>query len=1309
MDRHNISLGLKDDVETLSKKLESISSSAKAKSSAGVLRRLLERDDDEHDLRTFTQSLKAAIVDFQLSQTLRQGQELFLEKLSVAILSLPRANLAAYDSGREDALSLCLEGTRVSILAEIMSWLERTESGTPPVYWLMGLAGIGKSTIAKTVAERADEDGILGGSFFFSQSDAPLRDPQLVFPTLAFQLAQSDNEFKNLIGEAIQQDATLGYKTPLVQFEGLILKPLAQLDTTRRTTLIVLDALDECEKQGAATILKLLLSRTSQLPFLRILITSRPEQHISSVFSEPKNFAKRILHDIEASVIEEDLRLYIRSELRRVLEDPDLANVPDWTEGEINALVEKSGKLFIYAATSIRFIGDPHVGDPRGHLDLILDTELSKGSKAKPYSQLDSLYMGVLRRSLSDSNPEAIVERFQTVVGSIVLLRQPLPLGSLARFVKYKPDGVNIALRHLRSVIIPPSSLDEAPHIYHPSFRDFITDPSRCSISEFVIVAIPDQELRHALRCIELMATSLRQDIAGISDVSLLNSEVEGLDEKVRDGLSVELQYACRYWASHLSRVDLGEKRMVEALEGFSTRSILMWLEVMSLIGNVHSAVTSMQEAHQWAMNSKCDATLITILADAYRFILTHSEVIRASALQVYHSALAFTPHATVLYETYSKDVKSCIRVLQGVEAQWPQSLSTLVGHSSHVTSVAFSPDGLRLVSGSLDCTLRLWDAVSGVHIATLQGHSHLVYSVAFSPDGLRVISGLNDCTLCLWDATLGVHIATLRGHSGVVSSVAFSPDGLWLVSGSWDHTLCLWNAMSGAQMATLQGHSNRVSSVAFSPDGQQLVSGSWDYTLCLWDAMSGICIATLQGHSDQVTSVAFSPDGLWLVSGSLDHTLCLWNAMSGAQMATLQGHSHHVTSVAFSPDSLRLVSGSRDRTLCLWDAMSGACIATLQGHSNTVLSVAFSPDGLSLASGSVDGTLCLWDAMSSTHPATLQGHSNRISSIALSPDGSRLASASHDCTLCLWDVLSGAHIATLQGHSKPVITVAFSPDGLHLASGSWDSTLCLWDAMLGVHIATLQGHSLQVNSVVFSPDGLLLASGSSDETLCLWDAMSGSCIATLEGHSLGVTSVAFSPDGLQLVSGSDDCTLCLWDAMSGMHIATLQGHSREVFLVVFSPNGLQVASGSHDSTICLWDATSSMNIATLEVDSPHIDAVAFSSDGHTLISQTQTQTFVWDLTSQLPQLVSGSILEVFPPTIGLSSLIWSRVHGWIQAQDSQGNHVTHICYIPPHYSPHTTAQASSLHHQSRVAVGCGNGHVVIVDPQDHPFVHRLV
>jgi hypothetical protein len=235
-----------------------------------------------------------------------------------------------------------------------------------------------------------------------------------------------------------------------------------------------------------------------------------------------------------------------------------------------------------------------------------------------PYTQLDTLYMAVLRNSLSDCNRRDVLERFQIVVGSIILLRHPLPLRSLAHFIQCEMDEINSALYHLRSIIIPPSKEDEAPRIYHPSFQDFIMDSSRCSDPGFVIVAVPEQERRHAIRCLELLGRFLKRNVAGISDPSLLNSEVDGFEGKVRDALSPEVRYACRYWAIHLSCVELGDEMMVEALKRFSTQSILWWFEAMSLIGSVSIAGSSVREAYRWAVSGFNCSPLNDLLIGQY-------------------------------------------------------------------------------------------------------------------------------------------------------------------------------------------------------------------------------------------------------------------------------------------------------------------------------------------------------------------------------------------------------------------------------------------------------------------------------------------------------------------------------------------------------------------------------------------------------------------------------------------------------------------------------------------------------------------
>ena len=499
------------------------------------------------------------------------------------------------------------------------------------------------------------------------------------------------------------------------------------------------------------------------------------------------------------------------------------------------------------------------------------------------------------------------------------------------------------------------------------------------------------------------------------------------------------------------------------------------------------------------------------------------------------------------------------------------QYLSSLEGHSDSVRSVAFSPDGERLASGSRDETIKLWDTTSAQLLISFKGHSGWVTNVVFSPDGERLASGSGDGTIKLWDTTTAQLLASLEGHSGWVTSVAFSPDGERLASGSRDETIKLWDTTSAQLLISFKGHSGWVTSVAFSPDGERLASGSRDETIKVWNTTTAQLLASLDGHSGWVTSVVFSPDGERLASGSDGNTIKLWNTTTAQLLASLDGHSDQVRSVAFSPDGERLASGSRDNTIKLWDTTSAQLLASLDGHSDSVRSVAFSPDGERLASGSRDNIIKLWDTVTAQLLASLDGHSRSVTSVVFSPDGKRLASGSGDNTIKLWDTATAQLLASLDGHSRSVTSVVFSPDGKRLASGSRDTTIKVWNTTTAQLLASLDGHSGSVNSVAFSPDGERLASGSDDGTIKLWNTATAQLLASLDGHSGWVTSVVFSPDGKRLASGSRDTTIKVWNTTTAQLLASLDGHSGWVSSVAFSPDRLYLASASDDGTIRLW------------------------------------------------------------------------------------------------------------------------------------------
>jgi WD40 repeat protein/serine/threonine protein kinase/tetratricopeptide (TPR) repeat protein len=539
----------------------------------------------------------------------------------------------------------------------------------------------------------------------------------------------------------------------------------------------------------------------------------------------------------------------------------------------------------------------------------------------------------------------------------------------------------------------------------------------------------------------------------------------------------------------------------------------------------------------------------------------------------------------------------------------------TLHGHTGHVLSVAFSPDGKWILSGSVDKTVKKWDAQTCRELLTFRGHTLPVLSVALSPDGKRIVSGSADKTLKIWDAETGQVIRTLEGHAAPVACVGISPDGKRFVSGSLDKTLKIWDAETGQVILTLKGHTMSLGGVDFSPDGRLIASASIDGTVKLWDSLTGQERMTFNGHTGYVASARFSPDGKRIVSGGDGHVLKLWDVQTGKEAMSLKGHTGNVKSVAFSPNGKWIVGGSDDKTVKKWDSQTGRELLTLKGHTNAILGVAISPDGERIATAGIDGTVKVWDAQVVQENLTFKGHAGAVRSVSYSPDGKRIVSGSGDRTLKLWDAQTGQEVATLQGHKDPVRCVAFSRDGKRIVSGSEDKTLKLWDAHTGHVLLTLQGHTDAVLSVVFSPDGKRIASGSSKGILKLWDKQRGWENVTLKGHTGRVLCVAFSRDGKRIVSGSDDRTLKVWDAQTGKVVFTLPGHTGPITSVAFSSDGKQIVSGSRDQTLRLWNAQTGQPEFTLQGHSGPIQSVAFSPDSKRIVSGSDdTSLKLWDV-----------------------------------------------------------------------------------------------
>ncbi|WP_411115464.1 hypothetical protein [Streptomyces sp. 029-5] len=581
-----------------------------------------------------------------------------------------------------------------------------------------------------------------------------------------------------------------------------------------------------------------------------------------------------------------------------------------------------------------------------------------------------------------------------------------------------------------------------------------------------------------------------------------------------------------------------------------------------------------------------------------------------------------------------------------------------LKGHTERVSSVAFSPDGRTLATGSGDATIRLWDTSDPRSPRALgrplTGYTKAVMSVAFSPDGrtLATAGDDRDRWVRLWDVSdpsdpepVG---QPLTGHDAVISGVAFSPDGDLLASSSGDATVRLWDVSVPADAKPvgkpLKDGPGRLWAVAFAPDGKTLATGADDFKARLWDVSDpkkpkrrG---APLKGHTNTVASLAFSPDSRTLATGSGDSTVRLWNVADPDKPThtnqLLKGRSTVVSSVAFSPDGRTLATASADATVQLWSVSDPTRPKALgqawTGHSNTVAAVAFSPDGHTLASGSYDQTARLWDM-----PRTLlTGHINGVIGVAFGPDGRLFATGGLDGAVRLWDTSEHGRPKLLgrgfQAHTDGVRSLAFSPDGEFLASAGYDGVIQLWnisDPSKPKYLGDpLTGHEGGIWTMAFSPDGKTLATGGQDATIRLWDVTepdrAGPVGRPVRHHEGMVLAVAFSPDGDMLASGSYDATAQLWDVRDRAGPERvgrpLKGHINGVASLAFSPDGKTLVTGSNDFSVRLWNISMPSRPTGLgEPLTGHTDsvyAVAFSPDGSTLATGSYGQSSVqlWDV-----------------------------------------------------------------------------------------------
>lgn len=610
-----------------------------------VVQALWDSDDligfeDKCDKLCVRASEEARICDNRagLEAQLRSLDEIHDVQASVTRLQekvdlgkLETAKEATWDSSTEGELSRCLEGTRTHLLGQVADWV--ADDSGKRIFWLCGKAGTGKSTISRTVAKKLDDDGLLGASFFFKRGRAHRSHAKMLFSTIARQLADLFPDVERAVAASLGQDSLLCGRYLSKQFEHLLRQPLQSVDpdsVPSTGVILVIDALDECDNSESIRTTLRLLSTVEAITSvrLRIFVTSRPQFPVELGFTD---MSRDLHHDVRLEEAQEtsiahDIRLFYEhqfAEIRKLssLHDDELP--AEWPgEQSSRALVDQAVPLFIFAFTVSRYIS----ANPKRNLPVML-----RQTGSKSLAGLKGTYLPILESIFAseDCDKEDCILDFKRVVGSIVLLYDPLSASALERLLDKQDGDVGRVLRPLHSVLnIPRASngrMDRTKPItlFHLSFRDFLVGSEPESENTFRINA-EETHMTLGMDCIHLLESGLlKEDVCEVINLGTRRSKVTR--SKVRAYIPEAVEYACCYWIQHVVR---SGKQVIDdgPVLRFLDKHMLHWIEALSWLGrasDVHLNIV--------ALGSVVDVSHTPTLTYSATYLLIANSFIRVN------------------------------------------------------------------------------------------------------------------------------------------------------------------------------------------------------------------------------------------------------------------------------------------------------------------------------------------------------------------------------------------------------------------------------------------------------------------------------------------------------------------------------------------------------------------------------------------------------------------------------------------------------------------------------------------------------
>ncbi|KAI0601484.1 WD40 repeat-like protein [Biscogniauxia sp. FL1348] len=1222
----------------------------------------------------------------------RMATESIKDTQVISLLSsLPVAHSAAFNSLDRGRERLCTPGTQMEILQRLQDWVKNDEGKL--ILWLHGMAGTGKSTIAQTVATalsrkthfaddtRLPDNIFLGATFFFKRDDVERSHAGVLFTTLAHQLAHRSLGLEWKIADAIKRASpSIGKQSLKSQWDELILKPLQTLrqETLQPKRLIfIIDAFDECHdketmvmKTDTQQIIHLLqeLEGLSEVQ-VRVLITSRHEDHIGEAFrnlretSYDKLELRKIAPCDQQSTKKDDITIFLERELSKIRIK---ANSERPSADDFHRLVEKAGGLFIYAATASKFLTGCRPDLAERRLDRLLEGRTSDRSPESALNQIYSTVLDFYTRDMEEDEKQG-EHLLKEILRVIVVLFKPLPVCSLAMFTESQPTApkeVEQSLEGIRSVIDLPEDPKLPVGLIHLSFYEFLLDKQRCEETGFLV----EPSTAHASlfdRCLDIMSDCLHMDMCGLQKPGTFSDEVPS--DLIQKCIPPHLQYACRYWVDHLMQIRATQQgRNALADDGkvheLFHKQFLSWVEALILIGELRSVIP-MITSLETLTNKRESPGLSAFLYDATRFIRFNAYIIRKSPLQLYYSAILFSPSTSIMRSLFWKPLAEWVVNPPIVNNSWGAELVTLQGHGSRIMATAISPDSKLIVSASYDGTARLWEAATGLEIARVSIRGLRVNSLTVSSDGQTIALGKDTPGILLYDIRTD-RLSDLPGYTSKAYSVRFSPCAGSKLLAWLDRDRCTINVQDirrKQQIGMYKTLDDGSPKIAFTPHGKLVVADcAPGYAkVYVWDIKTGN-MAEQFNTSVAIVSMASSHDGTTMAFALAHGPVEIRNIESGAVLASLDAPIY-LRKIALSPDGGVLMMVCGNGTMNLWFGKSGVRIPTkLTFELSSFCDIAISNDGKFIVGPLNDNTIGLWD-ITSSHNAYdcargresighIRTQTTSSGDFAIDDSGNvtrvwdlnKLKLTFETPSFCvgsscdgkiviskgdsiqIWDITTKEQLADF----KDAHTSRFSPDGKFLVLLSKNAMQVLegatWRERARFEIEDDLGFRIQ-----FSKDNKVFlwnTANSSDQRSALYLSHLETGNSSILSHDAVCSNFPInyrlSPDGTLVAfstrSSGDALYLNLvWlEALEIRRKKVLHEERAGMYDVLFSPDSARVVTSTSE-TITLWDTATGNMMHTLSTDRLSaglqinwVDAI--SLDGKVAFG-TSVGLYVWD------------------------------------------------------------------------------------------------